>query len=320
MDMKRCGTFSDTGECTVLLAERQGRDVARLLRRLDCRIIPVRAYDEIFGRVLEENPALIIGDFDGMGRPVHQICRELKNHVTARHIPLIVVTKNGAVQDRIAAAESGATDYIVKPFERKEVLARINRIIRDMRYALNANPLTRLPGNIAIQENIARLLELKQPFAVLYFDIDHFKSYNDLYGYTAGDRVISMAAGVLLRCREEIGGLAESSFVGHVGGDDFIMICPEESAEAFCRRYITRFDCKVPGLYDRDTAKRGFVIGRDRRGKVASFPLISVSIAAVVNERGGKFRHVGEIASAGAEIKAYLKNQPGSSYLIDRRR
>lgn len=303
----------------IILAESEGDELKQLLHNLDYEIIDVHCYDDILPRVLAFNPSLIIGDFEKLGRPVNEICRTLKSHLMVRHIPFVVVTRNGELRQKIAAAESGVSDYIVKPFQSEEAIARINRSIRDIKNALNANPLTRLPGNLSIQEHLEWMLTHRKPFAVSYFDIDHFKSFNDMYGYTAGDRVISLTANLILQTRDELKYDYDEFFVGHVGGDDYITICPENIVEKFCKHFIKKFDAAVPFEYDKETRERGFIIGKDRLGKVAVFPLVSISIAVVVNESGAKFRHIGEIACAGAEIKKFLKGRPGSSYLIDRR-
>ena len=303
----------------IILAESEGDELKQLFHDLDYEIIDVNRYDDMLPRVLASNPSLIIGDFQKLGRPVNEICRKLKSHLMIRHIPFVVVTRNGEIRQKIAAAESGVSDYIVKPFQSEEAIARINRSIRDIKNALNANPLTRLPGNLSIQEHLEWMLTHNKPFAVSYFDIDHFKSFNDMYGYTAGDRVISLTANLIIQTRDVLKYDCDEFFIGHVGGDDYITICREEIVENFCKHFIRKFDAAVPFEYDRETRKRGFIIGKDRRGKVAAFPLVSISIAVVVNESGAKFRHIGEVACAGAEIKKFLKGRPGSNYLIDRR-
>ncbi len=301
----------------VLIPNLSDHALEDLLKNLDYHLVPVHSVEEMIRRALREDPSLIIGDFSHWGT-LWDACERVKNHVMVRHIPFIVLSDKDNVQDKIKACESGATDYIVRPFQKEELAARIKRSIKDMRGALNANPLTRLPGNLAIQENLEKIIADKKNLAIAYVDIDHFKSYNDLYGYTAGDRVISFASNLLLECRDECGA-EDSIFVGHVGGDDFLVVAPEPLIEPFCISYISKFDAMAPLHYDEATRKQGLILGRDRKGQPMTFPFISVSIAIVVNEDGNKFQHIGEIATAGAEIKKYLKKFPGSSYLIDRR-
>lgn len=319
MDLKEGSVIMRKKREKIFLSESQGSELKELLNQMDFDIVDVHSFDEIMPKALNINPSLIIGDFARMGKPVGEICQALKNNFMVRHIPFVVVSQNGDMSEKIKAVESGVSDYILKPFQSEELIAKINRSIKDIRNALNANPLTRLPGNISIEEHLEWMIANQKPMAVCYFDIDHFKSYNDLYGYTAGDRILSSTASLILQCREEIQPHSEDFFVGHVGGDDFIAICPENVAEKFCKNFIARFDSMVPMQYDRETAERGFILGRDRKGRVCAFPLVSISIAVVINEGGCKFEHIGEISSAGAEIKKFLKSRPGSSYLIDRR-
>jgi len=303
----------------ILIVENYGDDLKHLFQGDEFEVCNVKSIKRFKEDILDFNPSLIIGDFQELGVS-DDICRTLKKDEMMRHIPFIIVSGRSEMSHRINAADSGASDYIIKPFQKAEALARINRSIRDMKHALNANPLTKLPGNIAIHDKLESLIIEKQPLAIAYFDLDNFKSYNDVYGYSAGDRVISHCASLILKCRDDFGADSDDFFIGHVGGDDFIMICKDELIESFCESYLEKFDAMVPFEYDENTAKAGCIIGKDRKGQEAVFPLMSISIAVVVNEGGDKFLHVGEIASAGAEIKKYLKGNSGSSFLIDRRR
>jgi len=303
----------------ILIVEKYGDDLKHLFHGDEFEIFNAKTIEEFKENILDFNPSLIIGDFQ-KNHVSGDICRIVKRDEMMRHIPFIIISESSEISHRINAADSGASDYIIKPFEREEALARINRSIRDMKHALNANPLTKLPGNIAIHDKLETLIVEKQPLAIAYFDLDNFKAYNDTYGYSAGDRIISHCASLILKCRDDLGADVDDFFIGHVGGDDFIMICKDELIEEFCKNYVEKFDAMVPFEYDEETAKVGHIIGKDRQGRTAVFPLMSISIAVVVNEGGDKFRHVGEIASAGAEIKKYLKSHSGSSFLIDRRR
>jgi len=232
----------------------------------------------------------------------------------------MVVVEKDIPHERIAAVDSGVWDYVTKPFQNEELIARIKRSIKGIQYALAANPLTGLPGNIAIHEKLEELISQSDKFAVAYLDIDNFKSFNDLYGYTAGDHLLSRAAWLILECQEEFPSVKDKIFIGHLGGDDYIFICPQNIVGKFCKKYISKFDTMVPSQYDEETALRGFVLGRDRKGNATTFPLVSISIAVVANTNGKLFKHVGEVAQAAAEVKSFLKKVPGSGYMINRRK
>ncbi|EKD28352.1 MAG: response regulator receiver modulated diguanylate cyclase [uncultured bacterium] len=305
----------------IILSEKEDNDIRPIINRLDCEVIDLDSFDDILKEAINSNPLLIIGNFDKMNRPVSDMCKALKKHLLVRHIPFIVVSDNAEINTRIQAVESGATDYILKPFQDEELFARVKRSIRDVQHALNANPLTRLPGNIAIQERLDLIIKNNEKAAVAYFDIDNFKSYNDMYGYAAGDKIISLTASLIIKiCEEFKEEESEEVFIGHIGGDDFLMVSSDSLIERFCQRYIEAFDSQIVYEYDPDTLKRGYMVGRDRKGKLKTFPLISISIAVVINDINRRFTHVGEIANAGAEIKKYLKSVSGSTYLIDRRK
>ena len=294
-------------EKKILFTDTSDKKLKKLISRMDYEPIEFFSLEEMMSKAVKEHPSLIIGDLSQMGKPIHEVCQLLKNDILVRHIPLIIVSKKNAIHDRIQAYENGATDYIIHPFEEKEITTRIKRSIRDTKLALDANPLTHLPGNISIHENLERLLKEKKPFAVAYFDIDHFKSFNDFYGYTQGDQIILLSSHLLLECREKSGDFKKDIFVGHVGGDDFVVIGPEKTMESFCMNFISQFDASIINYYDPETAKQGFILGRNRKGEMTQFPLISISIAIVINNEGKKFSHIGQIASSGAEIKKYLK-------------
>jgi diguanylate cyclase (GGDEF)-like protein len=180
-----------------------------------------------------------------------------------------------------------------------------------------ANPLTGLRGNIDIKEEIRRRIKSKELFAVLYIDLDNFKAYNDYYGFLRGDEVIKFTAKLLSDALELLGG--EKDFLGHIGGDDFIIITTPDRAEEMCKYIISRFDSEIKFLYDKKDRERGYIEAVSRRGEKLKFPFISISIAIVTNEFR-TFRSDLEIAEVAAELKKKLKQIRGSSYLKDRRK
>jgi GGDEF domain-containing protein len=308
-----------TRGATILIPAKADSTLDRTILANHFNLLPMHSVEQMMQMAISENPSLILGELSALGKPVQEVCQIVRSHHLARHLPIIVVQDKAPLAMRIAAMQSGATDYIVQPFAQAEVLARIERSIHHSQMALDANPLTRLPGNLSIRQEMERRLIRQENFSVAYIDIDHFKSYNDLYGYALGDRVIELMAEKLVACSEALGHQEPPCFVGHVGGDDFIFIGPDKVAEDFSESLIEAFDRAVYDCYDAEILKRGFILGRDRQGQSTKFPLISLSVAVVVNGFGRKFQHVGEIASAGAEIKKYLKTLPGSVYLVDRR-
>jgi GGDEF domain-containing protein len=181
---------------------------------------------------------------------------------------------------------------------------------------LHVQPTTRLPGTPAIEREIRRRIELDEPFAVCYADLDHFKEYNDRYSYAEGDRVIRMVARIL---HDVVSGTCmERGFVGHIGGDDFIFIVPVSAAAETCREIISVFDLLVPLQYSEQDRRAGYYFGKDRRGQLHRVPLMTLSIGIVTNERR-RFTHPAQVSELATEMKSYAKTLTGSVFVVDRR-
>ena len=179
--------------------------------------------------------------------------------------------------------------------------------------SLDASPLTRLPGNIAIERDINRRLRDKATFAMCYIDLDNFKSYNDRYGYIKASEVLKEVGKLIY---DEVKALGNpDAFVGHIGGDDFVVIIRADWAEAACQAIVRRIDALVPLYYSEEDQRAGAIEGVDRYGVQRSFPLISVSIAALVC-KPGDYVHAAEIATAAAAVKDQVKESAGSNYVI----
>lgn len=183
--------------------------------------------------------------------------------------------------------------------------------------SLDASPLTRLPGNIAIERVITKLLHKGATFAVCYADLDNFKAYNDHYGYIKGSELIKMTGEVIYEAVQKHA--AENSFVGHIGGDDFVMIVDAEMAEAVCQEVIKEITAKVPDYYTQEDLSAGHIEAVDRFGISRVFPLMTISIAVVLCQQG-EYDSAVKIARTAAEIKEFAKGAAGSNYFIDRRK
>lgn len=294
---------------------------APLTQRLAAHGYPVRAarsLSELEASATRERPALVIGDLAAAGSTPVEVCRRLKSSLLLRHLPVVVLTHDGKLESRVAAVNSGADDYLVEPLEDAELLARINRAIERARASLDANPLTGLPGNTSIKAEMSDRLARGTPFAVLFIDLDHFKAFNDRYGFERGDAALHLLGDIVL---DTIGARARGSsadFAGNIGGDDFVLITTAERAERHAARICRLVSRRMPSLYDEADRRAGFIASIDRQGGTRRFPLMSVSVAIVTNEER-RFAHPGEIAQIGSEIKHYLKQLPGSRFLKNRR-
>lgn len=195
----------------------------------------------------------------------------------------------------------------------KDFLAMAARLKELEQISLDASPLTRLPGNIAIERFINRQLREEKPFAMCYLDLDNFKSYNDHYGYIKASELLKEAGQVIY---EAIAGIGKpDTFVGHIGGDDFVVIVDVADADAACQAIIRGIDAMIPKYYSEVDRTTGHIDGVDRYGVERRFPLISISIASLAC-LPGNYTSAAEIATTAAKVKDQVKGASGSNYII----
>ena len=287
------------------------------LGKEDYEILKARDGEEAL-RVIKSKPLdLVLLDYALPKMNGKEVCMEIKKDILLRHLPIIMVTGKGEVSDKVGGLDAGADDYIVKPFDPKEMLARIRMILRRTVRDLEANPLTRLPGNVSILNELSSRLESRTLFAVCYIDIDKFKSYNDKYGFEHGDEVIRETARILIQSVQNRGN--PHDFIGHIGGDDFVIVTTPDVVDNLCKKIIADFEKKSPTFYNETDRKKGYILGLDRQGKEQKIPLLSVSIGVVTNE-SRKIEHVAQIGEIGAELKSYAKRLERSNYIKDKRK
>ena len=182
---------------------------------------------------------------------------------------------------------------------------------------LDASPLTHLPGNLVIQRRVEEMLHKGDPFAHAFVDLDHFKAFNDRYGYQNGSDIISMVAKIINKIVKEHGN--PDDFVGHIGGDDYIFLTSPEKVELLAQKFIEEFDRTIPEFYSEKDREVGSFIGEDRFGVKRQFQIMTVSIAIVCSEMSN-YASATAISHECAKMKDHLKRLPGSNYLIDRRK
>ena len=267
-------------------------------------------------RIRSQRPDLLILDCNMPRMDGLQVCQALKADTLLRHLPVIMLTGRGELTDKVRGMESGADDYIVKPFEPQELLARVRSVLRRTSQDLEANPLTKLPGNVSIQKELERRLAVGGPLAVCYCDLNRFKAFNDHYGFARGDEAIKQTAQVLLEAVRRVGA---GDFVGHIGGDDFIIVTTPERAEAVAQQVIERFDAAIPRLYDEADRAQGYVLHTDRQGAAVKVGFLTIAVA-IVSTAQQPLTHVGQIAKIGAELKAHAKRAEHSAYVTERRK
>jgi len=247
----------------------------------------------------------------------YEVCRRLRQSFVTRHIPIIMLTAKTEVEGKIQGLEGGANDYITKPWEKRELMLRLRNALEWSRQQRSASPLTGLPGNISINGELQRRLADDNPFAMLQIDIDYFKAFNDHYGYARGDHAIQTLALIVVDSAQRFGGSA--NFVGHIGGDDFVVLTSPAMAEPLGEEIIAGFKHATAELYDPEDVQRGFVEVPNRRHAMERFPLMSVTIALVSTDRM-PVSHLAQLIDVAQELKAHGKGIPGSVLVGERRR
>ena len=244
-----------------------------------------------------------------------ETCERLKNDAFSATAPTVVLVPDddSAV---IAAFHSGADEVLREGTRADEVTARLRAVYRRAERDRHIQPTTLLPGPPTIEREIGKRLALGEQFAVCYADLDHFKEYNDRYSFAEGDRVIRMVGRILHDV--VVGMCGERGFVGHIGGDDFIVIVPPQQMREVCDEVINVFDLLTPLQYSEQDRRAGYYFGKDRRGQLHRVPLMTISIGVVSNERR-KLSHPGHVSELATEMKSYAKTRPGSVYVVDRR-
>ena len=264
-----------------------------------------------------ERPDIVVLDVMMPNMDGLEVCLHLRGDALTAHIPIVLLTAKGMLEDKIRGMETGADDYLTKPFDPLELEARIAMHLRRSLRDSETSPLTGLPGNHAIEEMLEARISRGAKFAVCYVDLDDFKAYNDRYGFLAGSEVIRLTAGAILEGLQSFGG--EDDFVGHIGGDDFIVITEMGRASLIAQEVIRLFDARIPEHYEPEDRERGYIVGTDRQGAVHRFPIMTISIA-VVHNTFRRLDHPGKVAQIAAELKKYAKSLQGSVFVFDRRR
>lgn len=268
-------------------------------------------------RALRAHPRAIVLDARGDAEwsdAALALCRRLKHDSFTAIIPVVVL----ATPTRFAAAFGAGADEVLRDdVDADEAQARLTALLRRSDRDTDVHPSTRLPGTREIEAELVRRVRSGDRFAACYADLDHFKEFNDRYGYYHGDAVIRLLARIL---HDVVKGLAgETGFVGHIGGDDFLFTVPLAQLSAVCDDVVQVFDELIPLQYSEADRRAGYFFGKDRRGQLHRVPLMTLSIGVVTNQRR-RFTGALEVSELATEMKGYAKTLPGSLWVVDRRR
>jgi diguanylate cyclase (GGDEF)-like protein len=272
--------------------------------------------EQALARAGEMRPDLVLLDVMMPRIDGFEVAQRLRRNPQTANTSIIMLTAKALSTDKVLGLTAGADDYIIKPFDPIELLARVKGTLRRAKEMRNLSPLTGLPGNIRIQEEIERNVREDRPFAVLYSDLDNFKAYNDQKGFVRGDRLIQATARIIQDGVVEYAG--SDGFVGHVGGDDFVAVVPPDFAEEVAKKIVERFEAMKHEFYEQEDLDRDYVEVEDRKGVMQKLPLVGVSVG-IATTGVRRFAHYGEAVSVATEMKQFAKRDLGSSYAVDRR-
>jgi PleD family two-component response regulator len=243
---------------------------------------------------------------------------QLRDDPRTSDIPIILVTAKAMGSDKVLGLEQGADDYVTKPFDPDELVARIHAALRRSSAMRQVSPLSGLPGNTRIEAELERRIATGGSFALLYCDLNKFKAYNDHYGFMEGDRVLRAYADLLNDVVAVV--TPEDAFVGHVGGDDFVIVTGSEDYEVLAAELCDAFDALAPSFYTPEDRDRGYIEVENRRGEIERIGFVSVDIG-IAHSDNGVFEHPGAAVAVATEMKHVAKSRDGgsSTFATDRR-
>ena len=266
---------------------------------------------------LKNIPSIIIVNEDAIEVDVLDLCKKIRRDEDNSITPIIVVSSNSEKEHRIEILKESVEYYIKKPVNAQYLYFTIKNLSRLLTINRRISPLTGLPGNVQIHAELKKRISNKEDFSVLYLDLDNFKAYNDVYGFLKGDQIIKFTADTIIRSVHEY--VPDGSFIGHIGGDDFIAILPILHCEDICESIISNFDAQVVKFFTEEDVEKGYIEVANRKGVIEQFALTSISIGVVEADKG-RFSNMLEIGEVGAQVKHLAKSIMGSSYSIDRRK
>ncbi len=299
----------------VIVKERLDDYLSSIISTIFDSIQVIRSDEDISSLIYMDPPDLILIDRTYLKEHDSKIIEEFRSNTIYGHLPMVAVYTRDDLSE-VSAVDIPIDDFIILDNSEIEIRRRLEfdtkRAVREM----DTNPLTRLPGNESIIRCIQQMFDQEKEIAMAWVDLDNFKPYNDRYGFSGGDEVLLATARILANAVKEI--KQDDTFVGHVGGDDFVFICPVGNARLLCEEIISRFDMVIRNFYNDEDLEQNGIISTSRNGETSRFPIMTVSIAVVMNDKS-HYKHYGEASRDATDIKKYVKGLDGSNYMIDRR-
>ncbi len=237
---------------------------------------------------------IMLPDIDGF-----EVCRILRTNTRTSHVPIIFLTQKDERSDKLQGLELGADDYITKPFDIDELKLRVQRAIQRADQQSLTDPRSGLPSGKLIEEQLRRIIRLRG-WAMMDIRIDHFEAFKEVYGFVAGDDVLRFGAMLMGEVVDEFG--SPGDFIGHAGGDNFLLICAEENASAIRQALKTRFANEVLSHYNFMDREQGYIVTYNEAGQPVQSPMMTLSIG-LVSPSQQQFADIREITELAAEAR-----------------
>jgi diguanylate cyclase (GGDEF)-like protein len=305
--MLLCAVYQDQADFTKIL---------RKTLRIKTTFLPFSSFVQLESLIKKHNMDLVAIAGSGSFKTELNLAKRMKRHPILSLIPLVLYHPEHGLKTALDGFKYEADEIFSSQSDQRLISAKLKMIIDRSRRDLGVNPTTRLPGTNIIEREITRRMKRGEEFAACYADLDNFKAYNDYYGYQYGDGLIKTTSEII---RDVVYSRARKGFVGHIGGDDFVFVVSPEDINPICSEIIDIFDRMIIRRYKKEDVIRGYIITSNRKGKNEKFPLMTLSIAVIVNQKR-MFRHLGEISHMIADLKKYTKSLPGSNYFVERRK
>lgn len=283
-----------------------------ILQIEDYKVVTVLCGNDAVQYTLRETPHLVLLDMTLPDMDGYEVIRQLRSHPKSMHIPIIALSTGADCADKVRAFELGVDDYITRPFAPKELLARARTQLRRVQQNF-LSPLIGLPGGHQVELAIKRKLTSTEPWSILYLDLDNFKAFNDAYGFLTGNDLIRLVGLICQRVVRDYGN--PDDFVGHIGGDDYVILTTPERAHVLCRHICNSYKLESRALYRPEDLRRGSISGAGRKGEANLFPLVSLSIG-VVNNQMSCSHTLKEVSYLAAEAKCQAKQSTDNVYHI----
>lgn len=296
-----------------------------LLKEMLYDIFTIAGYDVItaengregLDKIYSENPDFVILDCSMPVMDGFEVLSIIRKEAKFINLPVIMLTALAGETEQIKGLSLGVDDYITKPFKSSVLLTKVKNILDRKKQSIDVNPLTSMPGNSSIQKYVESKIKNHDDFAILYFDLGNFKSYNDKYGFFAGDNVIRFTAGILEKTVKDLSNA--NIFVGHIGGDDFIIISTDDSSIPIAEKTIELFDAGIKDFYNQEDVQKGYIVSLDRNDNIQKFPIMTLSISIIATNIAD-IVDFEDVARRASELKKIAKKNNKSSYVFERRK